>query len=354
MSWTARARRRGGPPRIRGDRGGRGPGPHRRLAPPAQDPRPDLADGRGPSRSANARSAPGGSTRATPGSPSGPADPPRRSTRSSATSSSTGPRRSSPEDVPRSRRRHRLVPSRTGFYSSTNMRTEVRLGWPLGRGARDQEMDCGIVRSTRPRTDRPMRADARRPARGDADRRRPRRAPGRPDRASPRGRACSASWARASPARSPRRSASEAWPSRSGPPGRPGRRSCSSAVPAIVHTGSAPARRPAHPRGVGSRPSSPATPWLHARHRAGDLRDQPRRLDRPRRGDRARPRAPPPDDQLHPAPGRDPGGGRLGPDQIGDHVRGDQARASTSSSPARSATTGRSPRSSPTRSGRRP
>ncbi len=42
--------------------------------------------------------------------------------------------------------------------------------------------------------------------------------------------------------------------------------------------------------------------------------------------DRARPRAPPPDDQHHPPPGRDQGRRRVGPDQVRDHVRVHQAR----------------------------
>ena len=81
---------------------------------------------------------------------------PRRSTRSSATWSSTAPRPS----IPRTPARCRPTspgPFPRAFYSTTNQRTQVRLG---GRwiDVQDQEMDCGIVLDPAG-GDGPMRAD---------------------------------------------------------------------------------------------------------------------------------------------------------------------------------------------------
>ena len=114
--------------------------------------------------------------------------------------------------------------------------------------------------------------------------------------------------------------------------------------PAIVHTGSVPARRQADPRWLdpdGVRRQRPG----HPRHRAGPLRHQPGRLARPRRADRARSRAPPAGDQPHP-PGwagiaRAVESGRA---HLGHHVRMRQDTRSISFWPGPSATTARCPR----------
>ena len=134
-------RQRSQPGRGR-DRGDRGPRAHRRLAAPAQDPRPHPADGR------DVRD-PRVQDRRPPGRPELRPDrdpgrrPTRRSTRSSATSSSTAPRRSIPRTRTTRPGRHRRRVSR-GLLQHDQPADPGPPRRALGRRA-DQEMDCGIV-----------------------------------------------------------------------------------------------------------------------------------------------------------------------------------------------------------------
>ena len=124
------------------DRGGGGPGPHRRLAAPAQDPRPDLADGRDVRDPRVPDRRPAGRPELRPDR-----DPGRRRAPSLdeilGDLVEHGASPVHPEDA-------RVEPADIagafpdGFYSTTNQRTQVRLG---GRwvDVADQEMDCGIA-----------------------------------------------------------------------------------------------------------------------------------------------------------------------------------------------------------------
>ena len=114
-----------------------------------------------------------------------------------------------------------------GFYSTTNQRTQVRLGGPLGRRGRPGD---GLRDRRRCRgQDGPLRGDDRRDAR-HADRRRPRGGPGRAARTAPR-----IDPVRVHGVERLQREAQGGQPPggrrrRSGRPGPRGRRSCSSAA----------------------------------------------------------------------------------------------------------------------------
>ena len=205
-------------------------------------------------------------------------------------------------------RRRRVVPADIAgafpeeFYSTTNQRTQVRLG------ALDRRRRSGDGLRDRRRSGRPtaaMRADDRRRAGmpivvGHAGVRVV------PTRAAPRDDACSASWARTSRARSPSRSASRPWPTRSGRPAPRGRRSCSSAA--------RPSSTPAPPS---TSPQLIREGWVQTLFAGNALatHDIEQALYGTSlgvsidagRGHRARPRAPPPRDQHDPPARRDQG-----------------------------------------------
>ena len=227
-----------------------------------------------------------------------------------------------------------------GFYSTTNQRTQVRLG---GRwiDVDDQEMDCGIAVDPAGRHG-PVRADDRRDARacrsssatrasGSCPVERPREASlfgfmgssvssEKPKAVSLRGVAESIRATRAE-----------------------GKKVLLVGGPAIVHTGSA-----AHVARL------IRDGWVQTLFAGNALATHDIEqalygtslgvsIDA-RRGDRARPRAPPPGDQHDPPARRDRAGRRGGRADLGHHVRVRQGTASTSSWPARSATTARCPR----------
>ena len=242
-----------------------------------------------------------------------------------------------------------------GFYCTTNLPHQVRLGGEWIE-VEDQEMDCGLI------LDRD--ADGRRP--GDAaDVRRPHRHARRhgarhrgPVPAASRSAGRSASWSPRSPARSPRPCSCARSPTRSGRP-RPRQEGPRGAAARRSST-PAPRRRSSRwSATAGSTCSSPATPWPPTTSSRPSTAPAWASSLRPRRGDRARPRAPPPGDQHDPPARRHQGGGRAGVLTCGHHVRVRQPRTTfvlAGIDPRRRpAARGRSPtRSRPRRDARRP
>ncbi len=181
------------------------------------------------------------------------------------------------------------------FYSTTNQRTEVRIGGRWIEVA-DQEMDCGVAVDLAGPTARCVAmTDV---AAGHAVRRRPCRRARVSRGARRRAPRCSSSWPRASPAKSPR-----AWPSAQVAQElfkihRAGGRTLLVGGPAIIHTGSGPhvcelIRQRLRQRAVRRQRAG------HPRHRAGPVRHQPGRPPRAGRHCRSRPRAPPAGHQPH-------------------------------------------------------
>ena len=279
----------------------------------------------------------GGSTRATPGSPSGPTRPPS-STRSSATSSSTAPRRSTPR-TPGSSPADIAGAFPEDFYSTTNQRTQVRLG---GRwvDVADQEMDCGIAVDPAGRTARcvPMT---------DVDARACRSSSATPGSASSRssGRARRRLFGFMGSnvsSEKPKAVSLQAVAESIRETRAEGKKVLLVGGPAIVHTGSAEHVARLIREGWVQTLFAGNALATHDIEQALYGTSLGVSIDA-RRGDRARPRAPPPRDQHDPPARRDQAGGRGGRIDVGDHVRVRQGRASTWSSPARSATTARLP-----------
>ena len=322
------------------DRGGGGSRAYRRLAALAQDPRPDLADGRDVRDPRVRHRQPAGRPQPCPdrdpgGRPGEPRRDPRRPGRAWRLARPPRGREGRARRHPRRLPRWVLLDDQSADPDPPGRSLGRRGG--SGDGLRDRRRPGAQAG--------PVRADDRRDDR-DADRGRPRGAPGDPRRAASRGVAL-----RLHGLGRLQREAQGRQPPRRGrhDPGHPGGRPEGLARRRPGHRPYriGPARCPACPRGVGPGPLRRQRPG-HPRHRTGALRDQPRRLDRPGRSHRARPRAPPPRHQHDPTSRRDQGGGRLGLAPIRDHVRVRPARASTWSSPARCATTAPCPRSSPT------